>query len=100
VKTEREESVSPAGVFNYPNPFNAETNFIVTLPTKRQWNQGTIRIYDVRGNMIRSIDMAGTLTASWNGRDEQGVTVSTGVYFYHLIIENTVLFHGSMIYLK
>ena len=75
---------------NFPNPFNPET----WLPY-RLGNDATVTlyIYNVRGQLTRELDLGaqkagGYLTretaAYWDGRDEVGEVVSSGVYFYTL----------------
>ena len=48
----------------------------------------TIRVLDVSGRLVRTIHQgptpAGEHTATWDGRDESGSTVTAGVYFYRL----------------
>jgi hypothetical protein len=68
-----------------PNPFNPETtvHYVVTTP-----GRVTLEVYDVRGARIATLVdasmMAGEHTATWNGRDEKGVPVGSGVYFGRL----------------
>ena len=75
---------------NYPNPFNPETwiPFQLHAPAQVQ-----LSIYDIRGALIRHIDLghraAGQYltsanTAYWDGRDQHGARVASGVYFYQL----------------
>ena len=75
---------------NYPNPFNPETWIPYRLA---QDAFVTLTIYDQTGQLVRTID-AGHQTASayesrsqaiyWNGRNQVGEKVASGVYFYHL----------------
>ena len=73
---------------NYPNPFNPETWIPYQLATDADV---TITIYDVRGNLIRRLDVgpqsAGTYygrssAAYWDGRNDGGESVASGLYFY------------------
>jgi len=73
---------------NYPNPFNPETWIPYQLATA---SDVTITIYDVRGNLIRRLDLgyqsAGTYfgrssSAYWDGRNDRGESVASGLYFY------------------
>jgi flagellar hook assembly protein FlgD len=70
---------------NYPNPFNPYTKIDFFVATR-----GNIQlvIFDMLGRQIRTlvdgIVEAGLQTVSWDGRDTQGKTVSSGVYFYQL----------------
>ena len=75
---------------NYPNPFNPDT----WIPY--QLSEGatvTVKIYDVRGHLVRTIDVGHKpvgyyLTREraiyWEGRNQNGESVSSGVYFYTL----------------
>jgi hypothetical protein len=68
---------------NYPNPFNPSTKIIFFVTTKSNIK---LVIYDLLGRQIRTlvdrIVAAGPQSVSWDGRDTQGKTVSSGVYFY------------------
>ena len=75
---------------NYPNPFNPETWIPYQLATAADV---TITIYDVHGNLIRRLDLghqpAGTYygqssAAYWDGRNNSGESVASGLYFYTL----------------
>jgi hypothetical protein len=70
---------------NYPNPFNPTTTIDYSL---RDRSQVTLKIYNVAGQLIRTLvndaKTAGAHTISWDGRNNAGQTVSSGVYFYRL----------------
>ncbi|OPX34054.1 hypothetical protein B1H10_04495 [candidate division KSB1 bacterium 4484_188] len=70
---------------NYPNPFNSETHIEYTLP-KSIWIK--LNIYDLSGKLIKVLvndnKQAGHHTARWNGKDDSGKTVASGVYIYHI----------------
>ena len=75
---------------NYPNPFNPETWIPYRLANDAFV---TLTIYDLNGQVVRTIDV-GHQTASayesrsqaiyWDGRNQLGEKVASGVYFYHL----------------
>lgn len=76
---------------NYPNPFNPETwiPFELSKDTKVE-----IMIYSSAGQLVRKLDLgrkpAGSYTpqskaAYWDGKNEAGETVSSGLYFYTLV---------------
>ena len=76
---------------NYPNPFNPETWIPYQLSEE---STVTVKIYDVRGHLVRTIEvghkpMGYYLTREraiyWDGRNETGERISSGVYFYILI---------------
>jgi len=70
---------------NTPNPFNPDTRipFAVGNP-----GRVALRIYDVSGKRVRTLVdgslPAGEYTESWDGRDDHGIPVAGGVYFYRL----------------
>lgn len=70
---------------NYPNPFNATTDFQFSVPTQ---SRVTLQILNVLGQVVATVYdgecSAGTFAASWNARNAQGETVSSGMYFYRL----------------
>lgn len=70
---------------NYPNPFNPTTKIGVTLARQ---SEVSIKIYDVLGRQIRDIfsgiRQAGYYEAVWDGRDQNGQVVSSGVYIYRV----------------
>lgn len=75
---------------NYPNPFNPETWIPYQLTEDMEVK---ISIYDTSGNVIRALDlgykpagiyMARGKAAHWDGRNEAGENVASGVYFYTL----------------
>ncbi len=77
---------------NYPNPFNPVTTISFALPSNGHVN---LAVYDADGRLIRTIvDDAmgeGSKTYRWDGRDENGSPVSSGVYFCRLKTGTRVL---------
>jgi len=70
---------------NRPNPFNPSTVIRYEIP---QASQTTLRIYNIRGQLIRTLvhgnQSAGSHQAIWDARDNAGHEVASGVYFYRL----------------
>jgi hypothetical protein len=70
---------------NYPNPFNPSTTITYSMPTH---SQVTICIFDVAGNIVRTILNAeqppGRYTIHWNGLNDRGHRVASGTYFCRL----------------
>jgi hypothetical protein len=70
---------------NYPNPFNPVTHFTVDLPRATEVE---VAVYDLLGREIMSLmsgaQPAGRYTLEWNGRDGNGMTVPTGMYFVRM----------------
>jgi len=77
---------------NYPNPFNPTTVIGYELP-----NSGlvSLRVYDVRGLLVRTLVEenrgTGPQEVMWDGRDNNGATVASGVYVYRLRFGNELL---------
>ena len=79
---------------NYPNPFNPET----WIPYQLAHNtEVTLTIYDIKGAVVQRLDLghqtAGyytdrTKAAYWDGRNNLGESVGSGVYFYQLQTED------------
>jgi hypothetical protein len=70
---------------NYPNPFNPVTRIQYTVGVN-QIEPVTLRIYNVLGQLVRVLvdepKGAGSYEVIWNGRDENGNEVASGIYFY------------------
>lgn len=70
---------------NYPNPFNPETKICYQLP---QTDQVTIMIYNSLGQNIRTlvnkVQPAGSYSTRWDGRDDEGMAVASGIYLYEI----------------
>ena len=67
----------------YPNPFNAQVTIHYTIPNNQPVN---ISIYDILGNEIRRFQYQNTGKQSiiWNGMDQYGIPVSTGIYIVNM----------------
>ncbi len=70
---------------NYPNPFNPETTISFDLKAN---SAVTIDVYNIKGQRVNRIVegdyKAGRHTIVWNGEDNNGSQVSSGVYFYKM----------------
>ncbi len=70
---------------NVPNPFNPTTTIAFTLPMSRM---AKLSVYNVLGQEVRSLlngnMVAGNHSVVWNGIDDSGRAVTSGVYFYRL----------------
>jgi hypothetical protein len=70
---------------NYPNPFNPTTRISFGLSAPEHVS---LRIYDAAGRLVRVLineeRLAGRYEVAWDGRDSNGRTVSSGIYFYRL----------------
>ena len=71
---------------NFPNPFNPDTTIKYDLAESADV---TLQIYNVLGQVVRTlvaseVQNAGRYQIRWNGMDERGVPVSSGIYFYQI----------------
>jgi hypothetical protein len=70
---------------NQPNPFNPTTTIRFVLPAREDV---TLVIYDANGQLVRTLVNEvrgyGAHEVTWDGRDDAGATVGSGVYFYRL----------------
>ena len=75
-----------------PNPFSAHTTIEITLPGKADVNVG---IFDVAGRRVRTMSIglvdAGTTPLAFDGRDERGHPLPSGVYFCRIHAGNAVV---------
>jgi hypothetical protein len=70
---------------NYPNPFNSYTTFQYRLPENADV---MLDLYNLKGQKVRTLiqerQKPGEHLTQWNGTDETGAVVPSGVYFYYL----------------
>ncbi len=74
---------------NHPNPFNPATEFTVAVPKA---SHVKIEIFNILGQKVKTLvdkDMkAGVYLVDWDGKDERGAEVSSGVYFYRIVADD------------
>ena len=89
---------------NYPNPFNGETTMRFSVPQNLTGQPLQVVIYNVRGQKIYektlSVDEAGIQSLVWNGRDQMGNSVGTGIYFLQVRSGHRVLGMRKMLFVK
>jgi hypothetical protein len=73
---------------NFPNPFNPQT---VIRFASAQAGKGEIRIFNVGGQLVRSLRstvVQGANEVRWNGKRDDGTPLASGVYFYKIVFPN------------
>ena len=74
---------------NYPNPFNPTTRFTVDVP---KTSSVEVTIYDVLGQKVNTLmngqQAPGSISVQWDGRDANGLRVTSGVYFVRMKTDN------------
>jgi len=89
----------------FPNPFNPATILRVSVPANMEGKDLALHIYNVRGQLVRtllksSVTRAGfTKKVVWEGDNNTGNKVSSGLYYYRLTVGNKVL-KGSIVMAK
>ena len=88
----------PALDGNYPNPFNPLTVIRFSVPSRRHVE---LAVYDVRGRKVRTLVQgvlpAGAHQVAWQGRDDVGRQVSSGLYFCRLTAGAESLVHKMLL---
>jgi hypothetical protein len=73
---------------NYPNPFNPSTTIEYEIPFGIETVPVKILIYDIRGRLVKILvnenKSSGSFQVHWDGRDDRGISVGSGVYLYTL----------------
>lgn len=71
---------------NYPNPFNPSTNIALALPKAGKVEVSVFNVLGQKVNTLLSGELpAGNHTIVWDGRNSQGESVSSGIYFYRIV---------------
>jgi flagellar hook assembly protein FlgD len=71
---------------NYPNPFNPTTTIGFAVASE---GEVSIVVYNLKGQRVRGlisgVYRAGSHSVTWDGTDDAGRAVSSGVYFYRMV---------------
>ncbi|MFH1700686.1 MAG: T9SS type A sorting domain-containing protein [Candidatus Zixiibacteriota bacterium] len=70
---------------NYPNPFNPSTSISLSMAVPGNWS---IAVYNIAGQKIREYSgysEAGIVSVTWDGSDESGRKVASGIYLYKAV---------------
>jgi hypothetical protein len=70
---------------NFPNPFNPSTTITYEITAK---SKVVLKIYNILGQEVRALvnnhQISGKYTVSWDGKDDRGKPVSSGMYIYRI----------------
>lgn len=85
-------------VTSFPNPFNPDTSISFSLSEKAEVS---IMVYNAKGQKVRGFPTylynSGKNIVSWNGKDNQGNTVSSGIYFMRLSTKHDTYTHKMLL---
>jgi hypothetical protein len=74
---------------NYPNPFNPSTTISYAIPDGNAQVGVKLSVFNLRGQLVRSLvdqsQSPGNYNVNWDGSDDNGRQISSGVYFYRLV---------------
>lgn len=74
---------------NYPNPFNSETTFKINLLKSSKIK---MTIYNINGQVVKTLLKgyynSGQFLIKWKGHNNEGIEVSSGLYFYQIQVDN------------
>jgi len=74
---------------NYPNPFNPTTTIKFNLKKSMQIK---LIVYNMLGQQVKTLVdqkmLAGSHIATWNGQDDSGNMLASGIYYYSLETES------------
>jgi hypothetical protein len=83
---------------NYPNPFNASTKIIFELPKA---SEVELIVLDLFGRRVRTFEKetrnAGVHSIVWNGNDNEGNPVSSGIYFIQMQTDQQLLTRNALL---
>jgi hypothetical protein len=75
---------------NYPNPFNPTTIINFIIPYQLSNSETQLTIFDIQGKVVTTLLNktlpAGNYLTKWNGTNDQGESVSSGIYFYQVVV--------------
>lgn len=83
---------------NYPNPFNPTTTISFEIPQTSKISESFevyLQIYDITGKLVKTLIhgkmLPGYHSVMWNGKDDAGEDVGSGIYFYRLRSQRTAV---------
>jgi len=75
---------------NYPNPFNHTSTISFSLP--KNTKHAKIEIYNVKGQLVKQLSIENRQSSiKWDGKDEKGSHLSSGIYFYRLKVGGNIM---------
>ena len=93
-------NIIPINLTNYPNPFNYNTTIAFDLNTV-SFKDADISIYNIKGQKVKQFtDIMYKTSIVWDSTDEYGKSVSNGVYFYKLNVDDKTKAVRKMILLR
>ncbi len=89
----QQDSINQTVVSIFPNPFNSSTRIAIDARTVQGNLESEIIIYDIRGRIVKTFSIAPKIAPqiSWNGENDSGTLVPSGIYFVGVRLDNKYL---------
>lgn len=88
-------------IYNFPNPFNPETTMRLNIPESGKGQTYSLEVYSINGELIKSIFRGelseGSHSFTWNGKDNSGSNVISGVYVSRLMGAENIITHKMVL---
>lgn len=91
---EPDNQIKITDLYNYPNPFSDQTTIVFDHNRAGENLDVTLKIYNMTGYLVRTITKEYISSDSlvtditWDGTDDSGKKIPTGVYIYHLFVRS------------
>lgn len=90
---QRAASLSVQYALNFPNPTSGRTAFFISHNQPGEALEVRIKIYTIAGRLIKTLDTfepsaSSLLRIDWDGKDEDGSDLASGIYLYKVIVRN------------
>ena len=94
-----------SSIYNYPNPFNPTTEIRFQITDFSENEIVTIDIYNIKGQNVKTIPVDSSTaqhinSVIWNGTDQTGKPVSSGMYFSKIMVNGKIEAQNKMILMK
>lgn len=84
-------------IYNYPNPVQSYTRFMIEHDRPETVLNATVNIYDLSGRLLWSVKQSTLEEIQWDATDSNGYKLQNGVYLYRVSIEtNSTTIHSRM----
>jgi flagellar hook assembly protein FlgD len=86
---------------NFPNPFNSDTMIQYYIPFA---GQVELAIFNLDGKFVRNFTRleksSGSYVISWDGKNNEGSSLASGIYFYQLKVDRVLVDTKMMVLMK
>ncbi|MEJ2627580.1 MAG: lamin tail domain-containing protein [bacterium] len=91
-------------IYNYPNPFNPVTKIYCNFSPDNTTRLLSMYIFNIQGQKVRTLlrgkQVKGNYAVTWDGWDDRGHDLPSGIYFLHLYDKSRIIATAKMLKLK